>query len=430
MLRLSFRTKTNGMFAVALMALGSVGFLSFRETARLVEGERWVSHSREVLEASASISSHLSDASAARRGYLLFGNPQQPDLFAKASRGAQVDLDKLLAITADNSAQQERLRALEPLIQSRLAILKQSIELRQRSGGGNDSEAQAAMSKQGAELAEQISELQQSFHDTESELLKQRSADAEAADRRTSRVESALALSVFGVLIAALAFINREISLRERAERASMEKERLLRSVLDSSSDAILVSDPNGNVILRNAVAARYHINVPPDVPPERWAQEFGVFQRDKTTPVPAAELPLVRAAIYGESVDNLEVYIRPPSWETGRWHLASSRPLLDGAGRRRGGIVVLRDVTERKFLEEDRDRLIVELYKSLANVKTLTGLLPICAGCKKIRDDQGYWTQVEDYISQHSGVTFSHGLCPECVSGLYPEIAKKKSNH
>jgi len=123
-------------------------------------------------------------------------------------------------------------------------------------------------------------------------------------------------------------------------------------------------------------------------------------------------------------------VYIRPPGWESGRWHLASSRPLLDGSGRPQGGIVVLRDVTERKFVEEDRERLIVELYKSLEKVKTLTGLLPICAGCKKIRDDQGYWTQVEDYIARHSDVTFTHGLCPDCVSGLYPEVGKKKLNH
>lgn len=430
MFPLSFRTKTNIVFGVALAALASVGFLSFRETARLVEGETWVSHSREVLQASASLSSHLSDAVAARRGYLLSGNPLEPDHFAKASDAAQADLNTLREITADNPAQQERLRALDPLIESRLATLKQSIELRQRTADKNDGDAQAAMSKRGLELAEQISELQQSFHDTESKLLVQGLAAAAAAVRLTFQTETALAVSFFVALIAAVAFINREISLRERAERASKEAERLLRSVLDSSSDAIMVSDRQGHIILRNAVMARYHLNVPPDVPLEQWSQSFGIFQRDKATPLPAAELPLVRAAIYGESVDNVEVYIRPPGWETGRWHLASARPLLDGAGRSRGGIVVLRDINERKLLEEDRDRLIVELYKSLANVKTLTGLLPICAGCKKIRNDEGYWTQVEDYITQHSGATFTHGLCPDCVSGLYPEVAKKRNIH
>jgi len=427
MLPLSFRTKTNIVFAVALLALASIGFVSFRETARLVQGEAWVSHTREVLEKTASMSSHLSDAIAARRGYLLFGNPKQLDLFAEASRATQTDLDDLRRITADNPSQQQRLRALEPLIQTRLAILKQSIELHQSSGSGDDREAQAAMGKQGGQLGEQISELQRGFHDTESGLLVPRLAAAAANVRLTFRLETALAVSFFTVLIAALVFINRELSLRERAERALIEQERLVRSVLNSSSDAILVSDRWGNIILRNAVAARYHLKVPPDVQPEEWPQAFGVFQGDKTTPVPAAELPLARAALRGESVDNLEVYIRPPGWESGRWHLASSRPLLDGAGRPHGGIVVLRDITERKFVEEERDRLIVELYKSLANVKTLAGLLPICAGCKKIRDDKGYWTQVEDYISRHSDVTFSHGLCPQCVNGLYPEVGEKK---
>jgi len=429
LLPLSFRTRTNAVFAIALVTLAILGAISHRETARLAQEEKWVSHTREVLEASAVMSSHLSQASAARRGYLLFGTAHEQQRFGDASSETLADLERLRALTSDNAGQQDGLRALEPLIQSRLAILKQSIDLHQ-SSANRDDEAQAALSKQGTELGEQIAELQQGFHDAESIFLRQRLADAEATARLTFRIESALALFVCAVLIAALIFLNREISLRERAERASIEKERLLRSVLDSSSDAILVSDSKGNVILRNAEAARYHMKVPSDVPLERWAQEFGVFQRDKETHVPSAELPLARAAINGESVDNMEVYIKPPGWENGRWHLASSRPLVDSAGRRQGGIVVLRDVTERKYLEEDRDRLIVELYRSLGNVKTLTGLLPICAGCKKIRDDKGYWTQVEDYISQHPEVTFSHGLCPECVNGLYPELMNKKGKH
>jgi len=65
--------------------------------------------------------------------------------------------------------------------------------------------------------------------------------------------------------------------------------------------------------------------------------------------------------------------------------------------------------------------RLNEELQKLLAKVKTLHGLLPICANCKKIRDDQGYWHQVELYIRDHSDAEFSHGICPECKIKLYP---------
>ncbi len=67
--------------------------------------------------------------------------------------------------------------------------------------------------------------------------------------------------------------------------------------------------------------------------------------------------------------------------------------------------------------------RLNAELQDALAQAKTLSGLLPICASCKKIRDDEGYWTQLETYIQEHSDILFSHGLCPECANKLYPEI-------
>ena len=60
---------------------------------------------------------------------------------------------------------------------------------------------------------------------------------------------------------------------------------------------------------------------------------------------------------------------------------------------------------------------------EALDKVKKLTGMLPICANCKKIRNDQGYWEQIEAYISEHSAVEFTHGLCPECATKLYPEI-------
>ena len=81
-----------------------------------------------------------------------------------------------------------------------------------------------------------------------------------------------------------------------------------------------------------------------------------------------------------------------------------------------------LRDITDRKQLEEERERLIVELQGALAKIKRLSGLLPICSSCKKIRDDQGYWQQVEVYLWDHSEAEFTHGLCPDCVKRLYPD--------
>ncbi|MBF0496986.1 MAG: response regulator [Deltaproteobacteria bacterium] len=70
-----------------------------------------------------------------------------------------------------------------------------------------------------------------------------------------------------------------------------------------------------------------------------------------------------------------------------------------------------------------ERQKLLQELKEALTSVKTLRGLLPICAHCKKIRDDKGYWNQIESYIRTHSEADFSHGICPECVKKDYPDL-------
>ena len=84
---------------------------------------------------------------------------------------------------------------------------------------------------------------------------------------------------------------------------------------------------------------------------------------------------------------------------------------------------LVERDITEPLRAAMERERLIAELRQALAEVKTLSGLLPICASCKKIRDDQGYWTRVETYLQDHTGVMFTHGICPGCARELYPDL-------
>ncbi|MCB2149731.1 MAG: response regulator [Deltaproteobacteria bacterium] len=75
----------------------------------------------------------------------------------------------------------------------------------------------------------------------------------------------------------------------------------------------------------------------------------------------------------------------------------------------------------------KERETLIADLQKALREVKTLTGLLPICASCKKIRKDDSTWQQIEEYISSHSNADFTHGICPDCAHRLYPELYQNK---
>lgn len=83
-------------------------------------------------------------------------------------------------------------------------------------------------------------------------------------------------------------------------------------------------------------------------------------------------------------------------------------------------------EILERKRAEEEKARLVADLSQALAQVKKLSGFLPICASCKKIRDDHGYWQQVEKFIREHSEAEFSHSICPDCARKLYPDFYKK----
>lgn len=88
-----------------------------------------------------------------------------------------------------------------------------------------------------------------------------------------------------------------------------------------------------------------------------------------------------------------------------------------------------IRDITERKKAEEERERLILELRDALSKVRTLSGMLPICASCKKIRNDKGYWEQIETYLENHSEAEFTHGICSDCAKKLYPQFHEKETH-
>ncbi|SHO49785.1 PAS domain-containing protein [Desulfopila aestuarii] len=94
----------------------------------------------------------------------------------------------------------------------------------------------------------------------------------------------------------------------------------------------------------------------------------------------------------------------------------------LDEAGDVDGMIGIILDITELRRTEVEREKLIVELQDALDKVKVLSGFLPICGTCKKIRNDSGYWQQIEAYIRQHSKAVFSHSICPDCAKKLFTD--------
>lgn len=125
----------------------------------------------------------------------------------------------------------------------------------------------------------------------------------------------------------------------------------------------------------------------------------------------------------------------RPASGEINLIHLdrvleVRAYPLYDQGKRLDRCLHIARDITATKKAEAERNRLVTELSEALANVKTLSGFLPICSTCKKIRNDWGFWEQLEKYISDHSDAEFSHGFCPTCYDQQLREIDNILPDH
>lgn len=126
-----------------------------------------------------------------------------------------------------------------------------------------------------------------------------------------------------------------------------------------------------------------------------------------------------LRNLIEGHAPYDVEFRIRRAS--DGATVAVHSRAEYDAESRKVFGVV--QDITERKQIETERESLILQLQSAIEHIKTLKGIVPICASCKKVRDDKGYWQQVEAYLSRHTDVRFSHGICPDCLKTHYPEF-------
>lgn len=109
------------------------------------------------------------------------------------------------------------------------------------------------------------------------------------------------------------------------------------------------------------------------------------------------------------------------------RYLIFDASPVFGRDQKLLAAIETLQDISELKRTEEERKRLNIKLQDALDRIKTLSGLIPICAWCKKIRDDKGYWNQIEEYLEQHSDASFSHGVCPDCFNIFFPEPVEEK---
>ena len=159
-----------------------------------------------------------------------------------------------------------------------------------------------------------------------------------------------------------------------------------------------------------------------------RPKKQTGSVKCYESSPGPSCKTDLcpLQQIVHGKK----EVVVETTKYEISGKELTfiiTARPFKDAKGELIGIVESFQDITNRKILEKEKEKLIEELQASLNKVKLLSGFLPICASCKKIRDDKGYWKQIEAYIKDHSEAEFSHGICPECAKKLYPDLQQEE---
>ncbi|HEY3854998.1 MAG TPA: PAS domain S-box protein [Verrucomicrobiae bacterium] len=244
------------------------------------------------------------------------------------------------------------------------------------------------------------------------------------APRHTLQIVSPVdrldAVFYFAICFIVLFYTRRTRQALAREREAWMTVGRLA-AIVESSEDAILARSLDGTITSWNSGACSLYGYT------EAEAKSQPVTFL--TMPENASEMmPILERVGRGEQICHLETTQRRKDGATVEVSLSVS-PVRNGAGEIIGVSTIARDISEQKSAERERERLLVELQCLLGEVKTLTGLLPICSYCKKIRDDKGYWNQIEHYIGKHSRANFTHSVCPECAKHQYAQFLDERPN-
>lgn len=143
----------------------------------------------------------------------------------------------------------------------------------------------------------------------------------------------------------------------------------------------------------------------------------WDVFEKDEAD----KRFAIVKKVFVEEKTEEIEVRVPLPSGDT--YYLTTVKPIFNDLGTVETVICTSKNITKRKLAEIALKEKHEKLIKAMEEIKVLSGLLPICSSCKKIRDDKGYWNQIEAFIQEHSEAKFSHGICKECAIELYPDL-------
>lgn len=237
-------------------------------------------------------------------------------------------------------------------------------------------------------------------------------------------------VSVMAILVLRAGWLNRKLSHSQRALQDEFELHRIaqerrhesevrFRSIFDNSAVGIYLTSPEGKIIESNLafqlMSGYSHEEL----------EDLDVATISNPDDLAMEQEPLKELLAGIQNSYELDKrFLRKGGGVV--WAHFTGSVIRNVQGALVLGIGMAVEITQRKQAEEEREHLIADLRAALTDIHTLSGLLPICSHCKKIRDDQGYWQQVEVFMQEHAQVQFSHGICPACLKKNYPEYSEE----
>jgi len=203
-----------------------------------------------------------------------------------------------------------------------------------------------------------------------------------------------------------------KISAKDKFE--TIDKEELFRHAFEGANDGVCIVSLDGHLLKVNQRMC--------DIFGYSVVELEGMTVNDIALPEDREISPeFIRKSIHGEITS--DVFEKRYFHKNGQiiYGQVSTSLIRNNEGDPTYYISHVQDVTKRKQVEEEREHLIGKIKKALSEIKMLRGILPLCSFCKKIRDDKGYWEQVDVYISKYSEADISHSICPECMKKHYP---------
>ena len=332
--------KSRKGLAVTLAALLGIGTIAYANFLRLQQTKAWVNHTHEVIEKLGTLISTLKDAETGQRGYLLTGDTEYLQPYDSATSAIDTEFKDTQSLTRDNATQQQRLREIQPLIDRKMAELRQTIELRRV--GKREAALQVVRQNEGKETMDQLRDLVGEMQATEHKLLNQRvQADTTAVQNTELSVITAC-LFALAALIWSLNLINQEILQQRKIDAILRKSEAKLRSLAESNVIGIIYADIVGNIGHANDEFLRI-------VGYERSDLEAGLLWTEITTPETLANdrRAIAQAQITGASLPYEKEYIRKDG---------SHVPVLVGfvlsPEARREAVAFVLDLSKQKQLE------------------------------------------------------------------------------